>query len=150
MNMSEETPQIQSEPVAVEPAVPGQSNQAVNELIGQEIHFENGAAVMVQAIDMNLTNGACLLGITQGLHLTQGGAGVVMAQSATLDESSAGLLVARQVQAEQIETKVLLAGTVTGDVQTAIDTPRALLFGLAAGVGAGVTLLLGSLIFRRR
>jgi len=39
---------------------------------------------------------------------------------------------------------------VEGPVETALDTPRALLAGLAAGMGAGLVLLIGSLARRRR
>jgi hypothetical protein len=61
-----------------------------------------------------------------------------------------GLLVAQQVRGGSIKTAVLLAGQVDGPVETSLDTPRALLAGLAAGIGAGLVLLIGSLAKQRR
>jgi len=69
---------------------------------------------------------------------------------AELNESSAGLLVSRQVRSTTIRTGVLLASQVEGQVEAVLDTPRALLAGLAAGVGVGLVTLLGSLLRRRR
>jgi hypothetical protein len=65
-------------------------------------------------------------------------------------DSLSGILVGRQVQGEKIKTSVLLASKVEGEVETTLDTPRALLAGLTAGVALGLVLWLGQLITGRR
>ncbi|MEJ2709589.1 MAG: hypothetical protein P8074_18405 [Anaerolineales bacterium] len=64
-------------------------------------------------------------------------------------ESSAGLVVSQQVRAEQVRSTILLAGQVNGTVETVLDTPRALLAGLASGVAVGLVLLAGNLLSRK-
>jgi len=68
---------------------------------------------------------------------------------AELDGAQAGLLVSREVNGEVIRAGVLLAGRVEGSVETILDTPRALLAGLASGVAVGLVLWVGSLLKQR-
>ncbi len=61
------------------------------------------------------------------------------------------LAVASQnLRAERVETLILLAGNVDGDVTTLIDTRGAILAGLLGGIVSGLFLLMGNLIVRRR
>jgi len=60
------------------------------------------------------------------------------------------VVVAREVHGEALRTVVLLAGRVDGPVETMVDTPRALLAGLAAGIGTGLVLVLFRLLLGRR
>jgi hypothetical protein len=77
-------------------------------------------------------------------------AGVVISETATLQESRAKVVIARQVQSAGTRTAILLAGKVEGSVETALDTPRALLAGLTAGVAVGLVLFVGKLLSRKR
>ena len=60
------------------------------------------------------------------------------------------LVVARQVQGNPIHTTVLLAGKVEGAVETTIDTPRAALAGLIAGITVGLVLFVFRLLSRNK
>ena len=66
------------------------------------------------------------------------------------EQTSAGVIVAQQVTGESIQTKVLLAGNVEGDVETMMDTNQALFAGVAAGAVIGMFLFLGQLFSRRK
>ena len=82
--------------------------------------------------------------------LNESQAGVIYAQTAELHDSRTSILVAQQVHADTIRTTVLLAGRVEGPVETMVDTPRALLAGLSAGVAVGLVLFVMRLITGRK
>lgn len=67
-----------------------------------------------------------------------------------MNNSSIGVLVSPEVHAGEIHTGVVLSRNVQGIIHTQLDTPRALLAGLACGAGFGLVLLLGRLVFKRR
>jgi len=71
-------------------------------------------------------------------------------QTAHLNEAQAGLVVARQVEAGNLRTAVLLASRVEGNVETLVDTQRAMLAGLTAGIAMGLVLFLVRLLTSRR
>ena len=86
----------------------------------------------------------------QDVRAEQSAINALYCDTAELVDSQAGLLVSRQVKGTTIRTGVLLASQVEGQVEAVLDTPRALLAGLAAGLGVGLVSLLGSLLRRRR
>ena len=63
-----------------------------------------------------------------------------------INDSTIGLLVAQQVQTTSVRTGVLLASKVEGNVDTYLDTPRALLAGVTAGVAMGLVVFALNLI----
>jgi hypothetical protein len=67
-----------------------------------------------------------------------------------MDNVQSGLIVSREINAGTIKTGVLLTGNVQGNVETAIDTPRALLLGIASGVAMGMVFFLLRLLFGRK
>jgi hypothetical protein len=67
----------------------------------------------------------------------------VKSETCSVDSS---MVVAQQVQATSVRTGVLLASKVEGDVETLLDTPRALLVGVAAGVAMGLVIFAMNLI----
>jgi hypothetical protein len=105
---------------------------------------------MVQAEVVSLTDGG--IGFSQAgqVVINQGGAGVVYAGTVELSDATSGLVVAQEVHAGSLKTSVLLAGRVEGEVETLVDTPRALLFGLATGVALGLVIFLTNLLLGRR
>jgi len=74
---------------------------------------------------------------------------VLVTENAKLQESRNGLLVASKVEADTINTTILLTRNVEGNVETVLDTPRALLAGLTAGVAVGLVLFVGQLLTKR-
>jgi hypothetical protein len=79
-----------------------------------------------------------------------GGAGVVAADNVEFGGAYAGLVAGREVRGERIDSVVLLAGRVEGEVHTVMDTRGALIAGMLGGLVAGLILLLGRMTFRRK
>jgi hypothetical protein len=60
-----------------------------------------------------------------------------------------GVTAAREVRGERIESLVILAGRVEGEVHTLVDTRGAVIAGLVGGLFAGLIVLVGRIAFRR-
>jgi len=69
----------------------------------------------------------------------------------TVNVGNATIVVtaAREVRGEKIESLVLLAGRVEGEVHTVVDARGAVIAGLVGGLFAGMILLVGRIAFRR-
>jgi len=116
----------------------------------QQVRIEQGGAGAIFGEIISLNNSAAGLVRAQDVKAEQSAINALYCDTADLGDSQAGLLVSRQVKGTTIRTGVLLASQVEGQVEAVLDTPRALLAGLAAGVGVGLVSLLGSLLRRRR
>jgi hypothetical protein len=104
---------------------------------------------MLIASQVDLTNSG--VGILRAEHVNMNGmAGVVLSGSADLGNTYAGLVAGREIQGERIESLVVLAGRVDGEVHAVVDTRGALLAGMVGGLVTGILLLLGRLLFGRR
>jgi len=79
-----------------------------------------------------------------------GAAGLVVAGSVEFGNTYAGVVTAREVRGEKIESIILLSRKVEGNVSTVMDTRGALIAGLIGGLFAGIMLLLGRMLFRRK
>ena len=75
---------------------------------------------------------------------------VVFSQSITANSGAAGLIVSGEVDAQSVRAGILLARQVNGEVEAVLDTPRALLAGIAAGSAAGLVIFLMQLLVRKR
>lgn len=142
------------------------SQGGAEKVIAAEVELKQGGANRIEAQHVQLSQGAAGLIRAAEVTLEEGGAGIIHAETATLRGSTAslvfsntatlepdanvGILVARQVNAEKIQAKLLLAGHVEGPVETLLDTRRALLAGLSAGVVVGAFLLMGQLFSPRK
>ena len=62
----------------------------------------------------------------------------------------AGFVAGRDININESRVGILLARTVHGDVNTVLDTRGALIAGLTGGLFAGLMLLLGRVLFRRK
>jgi len=67
-----------------------------------------------------------------------------------MQDGYAVTVASQKVRAERIETMILLAGEVEGDVNTLIDTQGAILAGVLGGVVSGLILLIGKMLFRHK
>ena len=113
-----------------------------------EVNAHEAALGFVTAGEVEMTNSAAGAIRAERVNLT-GQAGVILAGSANLGNTYAGIVAGREVRGERVESLVLLAGNVEGEVFTVIDTRGALLAGMVGGLFAGLVLLMGRLIFRR-
>lgn len=114
-----------------------------------DVSAHEAALGLVNAKDVEMTNSAA--GVIRAENVSMvGQAGVVLADSVDMGNTYAGLVAGGQVRGERIETLILLANHVEGDVQTMVDTRSALIAGTVGGVLAGVVLLIGRLVFGRR
>jgi hypothetical protein len=111
----------------------------------------NGVAVAnLEAGTIEATGSAVALVRAESVKLDNCQTLAIYSESVDLDNSQAVLVVAQNLNATTVRTGVLLAGQVQGDVQTVIDTPRALLAGITIGTVTGLVLYIIQSLLRRR
>ena len=76
--------------------------------------------------------------------------GAVVTGSADIQNGLVGMVAGRDVYLDEARTVFLLARTVNGNVTTLMDRRSALTAGLVGGLFAGLMLLLGRMLFRRK
>lgn len=104
---------------------------------------------MVDAGEVNASQSG--LGfVSAGEMSVSGYTGAVLAGTAKIHHGMAGFVAGREVDVKQSRIGILLARTVHGDVNTMLDTRGALIAGLTGGLFAGLMLLLGRVLFRRK
>jgi len=114
------------------------------------VELSNSGVGLLQANTVVATNAQVLVAQTNQLNAENASLGVVSAGTAEIVNGRTGLLMARELHGEAIQSTVLLAGRVDGNVETVLDTPRAMLVGLTAGIAIGLVLLLGNLLLKRK
>jgi hypothetical protein len=133
-------------------------------ITAEDVDLQNSAAGSVKAT--NITGHMVLMGAVHaedialnesGLGFAQAGklsvsgyTGAVVAGSAEVHHGMTGLVAGREVHVSESRTGILLAQTVHGNVTTVLDTRGALIAGLTGGLFAGLMLLLGRVLFRRK
>ena len=105
--------------------------------------------VTLKAEDVKMAQSGAGVVQANNIHI-QGNAGLVTGNTVAMRDGYSLAVAGRDVSTERVETLVLLAGNVEGDVTTLIDTRGAILAGLLGGIVSGLFLLMGKLIFRRR
>jgi hypothetical protein len=113
------------------------------------LSVQQGGVSIARASNLKMDNSALLIGRAGEAVVESSRVGALYSPSVEMKYSHANLLVARQVSGGPVRAIVMLAGKVEGPVRAYLDTPRALLAGLAAGLGFGIVLLLGRQITRR-
>ncbi|MBV6394692.1 MAG: hypothetical protein HFACDABA_00258 [Anaerolineales bacterium] len=88
-------------------------------------------------------------GVNGTLVNVQGTVAGVAGQSITVEGARVGLAAAQEIRGGRVETVVLLAGRVEGEVHAVVDTRGAIIAGLVGGLFAGLVLLVGRIAFRR-
>jgi hypothetical protein len=114
------------------------SEIGVARIVAQEVNVKDSAAGYVSAGEADLEDS--FIGMVQArqTNIQKCITVAISAKDVTMKDSQAVVVVARDVVAKEIKPFILLAGKVDGPVQTTLDTPRALLAGLAAGLGVGI------------
>ena len=115
----------------------------------QTLSAHESGVVALQADEVNLAQSGVVVLNADDVYL-QGRVGVVVANNVEVKESAVLTVASQNLRAERIETKILLAGSVEGEVHTVVDTREAVLIGLIGGVVSGIFLLLGRFLFGRK
>ncbi len=102
----------------------------------------------VNAESAEITN-SVVGGLRGGNVSVQGLVGWVAAETVNVGNATVVVTAAREVRGEKVESLILLAGRVEGEVHTVVDTRGAVIAGLVAGLFAGLILLVGRIAFRR-
>lgn len=114
---------------------------------GKHVEIHQGGAQFVEAESVVIEQGGALSIQTNQASLRQSGAGILSSETAVLEQdSTVGILVARRVDSPSIQTNLILAGEVYGDVKTTVSTHGALLAGIGVGIGLGLVLSFKSLM----
>lgn len=127
----------------------GLHQSAVLDVTAASLTAHETALGLINANDVQMTNSAAGAIRAENVSLA-GHAGLVVGGGVNLGNTYAGVVAAREVRGERIESLILLGNRVEGDIQTVVDTRGALLAGITGGLVAGLILLIGRLLFRRR
>jgi len=119
---------------------------AVNRIEAQKVDFDSGAVLMVEADTFTLSDGTVIAARGNNLIVNDGSVTTLYSGTAELHNAKAGLLAARHVKGENLQTTILVTGKVDGQVTAVLDTPRAVLAGLVAGIAAGMVIFAGKLL----
>jgi hypothetical protein len=134
-------------------------------IIATEVDVRQGGAGQIEAQQVTLTQGGVGVVKTASMDIREGGVGVLRSEQATIvnggaavvvadavdvKDVCAGVVITRNMRGENIRTGVLLTGQVEGNVETILDTPRAMLAGLTAGAAIGLVLWIGYLLTGRK
>ena len=115
------------------------------------VSMQESGAVALEAEDVTISDGGVLL--LQADNVQVSGAttvGGVLANNVKLQEGAILAVASQNLRAERIDTKILLAGSVEGEVHTMVDTRGAILIGLLGGFVSGIMLLMGTFLLGRR
>jgi hypothetical protein len=114
----------------------------------QSLSAQVVALAQVSAEQVEISQSA--VGVVRaGLVNAQGYVGAVAGETVTVEGARVGVTAAREVRGEKVESVLLLAGRVEGEVHTVVDTRGAVIAGLVGGLFAGLILLVGRIAFRR-
>jgi len=117
---------------------------------GEFVEMSNSGVGLLQANTVVGTNTQVMVAQVGELNAESASLGVVLAGTAEIVNGRVGLLMTREVHGEAIKSTVLLSGRVDGNVETVLDTPRAMLAGLTAGIAIGLVFLVGNLLLKRK
>lgn len=114
------------------------------------VAIHQGFVARMDADQVDVSSGAVGIVDTNQAVLNDSKVLLMSAGSAELHNTCMGVVFAQQLQGESIQTSFLVSKQVEGSVNTILDTPRAILAGLTAGIAFGLVYLVGSLLVRRR
>jgi hypothetical protein len=137
------------------------SAQVIN---GEDVELNQSAALEVNAGSISVRQSilafahADVVSVQEGAVLAaraekmsiNGNAGLVVAGNVDFGNAYTGILTGQEIRGERIESVILLARKVEGNVTTVIDSRGALIAGLVGGLFAGIMLLVGRRLFDRK
>lgn len=137
---------------------------AAQEIQAGEVGLQQSAAVAVQANSVG-THQSAMVAVEAEEVLSQqsvigsvqaekasvmGYTGAVLARNAEVHYGITGLVAGNDVHAEGARAILLVGRNVSGNVTPLMDSRSALIAGLTGGLFAGLMLLLGRMLFRRK
>jgi len=122
----------------------------VNRVFAGVVEMDTGGAATIDAETVSLNESVGLVVRADVIDANECGSGIMTALELRMTNSRAGLALAERADLQDSSTLVLIAREVNGTVETVLDTRGAILAGLVAGVAAGLVLLAGGLLARRR
>lgn len=137
---------------------------AAQTIDADEVDMQQSAAAAVKANHVSTSRSALaaveagevqaqnsVTGLLQAENASISGyTGVVVAESADVHDGMASFVVGRDVHVQNTRTVLLFGQNINGDVTTLMDTRSTLIAGLLGGLFAGLMLLLGRVLFRRK
>lgn len=115
------------------------------------VSMQESGAGSIKADEVTITDSGILLLQAEDAQISGGThVGGVLAHNVELRDGAILAVASQNLRAEQIQTKILLAGNVAGEVHTVVDTRGAILIALLGGFVSGTMLLLGSFLFGRK
>lgn len=124
------------------------SQSLIAQASAERIDIRDSITLSLNADTAYLQGSAQLVAKSRETVVQNSTVGLLYGDRLTLDNARSNIVVARQVTGGPIHTAVLLAGKVEGPVEPVLDTPRALLAGLSAGIAIGLVWWLRSLLSR--
>jgi hypothetical protein len=121
---------------------------AAYKLNAGKVESSESALGLVNATEVSLSNSAAVA-IRSDSVTASGIVGLAAAENVNLRDAYSGVVVGRDVRGDRIETLVLLANRIEGDVHAVVDARSALIAGLVGGLFGGLILLLGWAVFKR-
>ncbi len=122
----------------------------VGKVLAHEANLQESGVLSLKAQTANLENSVTAVFLADHAIINDSQSGLVVGDAIELNNSRAGVIVAREASGGPYHTTILLAGRVDGLVETQVDTPRAILIGITAGLGLGLIYLIQRLIFGRK
>jgi hypothetical protein len=124
------------------------SQSAAAVVNAQSLSARQAAMAQVMAEEVDISQGA-VGALRADLVNAQGYVGAVIGNTVTVEGARVGVAAAREVRGGKVESVVLFAGRVEGEVHTVVDTRGAVIAGLVGGLIAGMIFLVGRIAFRR-
>jgi hypothetical protein len=123
-------------------------DSGANSIAAESVSINHSAVGFLQANTALLTDSRVFLVQSQETTIN-GNAGIITSQVASIDHGRNGIIISRDVHGGQINSVILLAGKISGPVETLIDRRSVIIFGLAAGAAMGAVFSLIRLFKRR-
>jgi predicted ATP-dependent endonuclease of OLD family len=158
VNLSETSVnQIQAETVRMHNSAAGaitadeiEANQSlIQQIQATQVDLRSSLVALVSSNEGRVSNGGIVALRTSQLESTNCAIGIAVAEEARISQLQSGGVIATKVHADSIRSAIILANQIDGSVETLLDTPRAILAGLTAGVAIGLVMLVGRLALGR-
>ncbi len=115
------------------------------------VSMKESGALALDAEDVTISNSGVLFLQSENAQISGAATvGGVLANNVELQEGAILAVASQNLRAERIDTKILLAGSVEGEVHTVVDTREAVLIALLGGVISGIIFLMGTFLFGRK